>query len=93
MRTDPTPMQDAVKMYNEVSEDIREDIGLAHQWAIETLRDREGLGHQLFVIAGGDRQVVCTFAKPEWRGDHGGSPMDHAANAIVMSVCEYLSGC
>lgn len=43
------------------------------------------------MTASGNR-VVCSFAKPEWSGDHSGRGMDHGAEAIVMAVCEYIAG-
>lgn len=78
--------------YAEVPEYVREDICEATKWAIETLTDMEGSGHEIFVTACGDGFVCCSFAKPEWAGDHCGRGMEHGAQAIVMSVCEYVCG-
>jgi hypothetical protein len=80
-------------MYNNVPEDIKEDIVEACLWAKNTLTNFEGSGHQIFVTAEYKTQlVVCSFAKPEWAGDHCGRGMDHGAEAIVMAVCEYMCG-
>lgn len=80
------------KRYASISDDIKDDIELAARWAKEVLRDHEGSGHLLFVSASGANRVCCSFAKPEWPGDHCGRGMDHGAEAIVMAVCEYLEG-
>jgi hypothetical protein len=79
-------------MYARVPEDTKENIGEAYAWATKTLTEHEGAGHQIFVTAGRGRTVVCSFAKPAWPGDHSGRGMDHASEAIVMAVCEYLCG-
>lgn len=78
--------------YYAVPEHIREDICNASAWARKTLTDLEGCGHEIFVTAGKDGLVVCSFAKPSWAGDHCGRGMEHGAEAIVMAVCEYISG-
>lgn len=78
--------------YNAVSEYTREDLLEAITWATKTLTDLEGSGHQIYVTANKDGTVSCSFAKVEWAGDHCGRGMDHAAQAIVMAVCEYLNG-
>lgn len=78
--------------YMAVPEHIREDIELASIWARQKLTRHEGAGHQIFVTGTKDGMVVCSFAKPEWPGDHCGEPMEHGAQAIVLAVCEYLSG-
>lgn len=82
-----------IDSYNAVPEHIREDIVEAGVWARDTLRDHEGLGHQFYVVSNGsDGMVVCSFAKPEWAGDHCSRPMESGSEAIVMAVCEYLNG-
>ena len=81
--------------YDEVPAYIKEDIEDAIVWAKDKLMRHEGEGHDIYVTAAGTRapnQVVCSFAKPQWPGDHCSRPMDHAAEAIVMAVCEYLNG-
>lgn len=79
-------------MYNAVDESIRDDIVEASAWARETLTDHEGSGHQFYVSGSRDGLVVCSFAKPEWAGDHCSRGMEHGAEAMVMAVCEYLCG-
>ena len=78
--------------YEDIDDHTKEDIEEAIIWAKERLKHYEGSGHQIFVTACGDDLVSCSFAKPEWPGDFCGSGMDHAAEAIVMAVCEYLNG-
>ena len=92
-RYQPVAQEDRVQeRYSAVSDEVCEDIGLAHAWAIDALMRKEGEGHQLNISARGDNQVCCSFSKPEWGGDHCGRAMDHGAEAIVMAVCEYLEG-
>lgn len=79
-------------MYATIDQYIKDDIVEASAWARRTLTNHEGAGHDIYVSAGGDDMVVCSFAKPEWSGDHCGRPMDHGAEAIVIAVCEYLCG-
>lgn len=78
--------------FNKVSPDIREDIERAAKWARKTLRDHEGSGHSFHLNATKDGMFQCSFAKPEWSGDHCSKPMPEAPEAIVMAVCEYLNG-
>lgn len=78
--------------YEEVPEEIREDICEATKWARETLTNFDGKGHEIYVSSAGNGLVCCSFAKPEWAGDHCGRGMGHGAEAIVMAVCEYLNG-
>lgn len=78
--------------YAAVPEHIRDDICEATKWARETLTNLEGAGHEFYVTAGSDGLVRCSFAKSEWAGDHCGRGMEHGAEAIVMAVCEYMSG-
>ena len=79
-------------MYARTPEFAKENIGEAYAWATKTLTEREGAGHSVYVTAHGEGMVSCSFAKPEWAGDHSGRGMEHAAEAIVMAVCEYLCG-
>jgi hypothetical protein len=79
-------------MYDGIPEHIKEDICEATVWARETLTNYEGAGHCIYVTAKSNGLVVCSFAKPEWPGDHCGRGMEHGAEAIVMAVCEYLCG-
>lgn len=80
------------KSYYNVPEYIRDNICEASIWARETLTNLEGSGHSIYVTAGKNGTVVCSFAKPEWGGDHCSRGMDHGAEAIVMAVCEYING-
>jgi len=77
--------------YASVGYTIKDNIGEAYAWAVKELTNLEGSGHDLYVSARGTG-VCCSFAKPEWQGDHCGHAMDHGAEAIVMAVCEYLEG-
>ena len=80
------------KQYQEVPLYIREDVIAAALWAREKLRDHEGAGHDMQVTAEGGK-CICSFAKPQWAGDHRGSPEELASEAIVRAVIEYLNGC
>lgn len=82
----------AIDMYNSIPEDIRESIYEASNWAKNYLTNLEGCGHEFYITANSDGTVSCSFAKPEWGGDHSGSGMDHGAQAMVMAVCEYVNG-
>lgn len=79
--------------YAAVDEYVKEDIGAAYAWAKDRLMRHEGEGHAIYVTShhSGDG-VVCSFAKPQWPGDHCSRVMEHGAEAIVMAVCEYLNG-
>jgi hypothetical protein len=77
-------------LFDQVPQYIREDLVEAANWARKTLTEKEGSGHQICVTAGTKGGVVCSFAKSSWAGDHSGSETDEAAEAIVISVCEYL---
>ena len=79
-------------MYDGVPEYIREDVVEAGIWARETLTNKEGSGHAIYIFGTKDGMVECSFAKPSWPGDHCGSPMESGSEAIVMAVCEYLCG-
>lgn len=80
-----------VDRYLDLGEDVKHNLFLAVKWARKTLRDLEGKGHEINVVADRDGMVVCSFAKPEWPGDHSGSPMPTASEAVCMAVCEYLT--
>jgi len=82
------------EMFANIHEEIREDITLAAVWARDTLAEREGRGHIIQVSDAYQMEgfVVCSFAKPEWSGDHCGAPMPDGSQAIVRAVCEYLCG-
>ena len=79
-------------LYHTIPDYIKEDLFEAMSWAKTTLTELEGDGHHFDVFAQ-EGEVGCCFAKPEWGGDHCGRPMESAAEAVVMAVCEYLSGC
>lgn len=81
-----------LEMYESVPEHIREDIVEAGIWARDYMMRKEGEGHEFFVTANKDGTVTCSFAKPEWAGDHSSRGMEHGAQAIVMAVCEYVNG-
>lgn len=83
-----------LEKYESVDEYIREDIEKAARWARETLTNHEGSGHIFQVSSSYSNPgfVECSFAKPEWGGDHCSRPMELGSEAIVMAVCEYLCG-
>lgn len=85
--------QKAREMFDGIDDYTKDDLFEAITWAKETLRDLEGSGHHFNLSANKDGTMVCSFAKPEWAGDHSGSPMYSAGEAIVIAVCEYMSGC
>lgn len=78
------------KSYDLVPEYIKEDMLSSITWATDRLTDFDGSGHRIVVTASGDGLVCCSFAKPEWAGDHCGRGMETASEAIVMAVIEYL---
>lgn len=79
-------------MYNSIPEYIREDICEASKWAQDYMTKLEGEGHEFYITAKEDGTVCCSFAKPEWSGDHSSRGMEHGAQAMVMAVCEYVNG-
>lgn len=68
-----------------------DNIGDAVDWARETLTKHEGAGH-IFQLIFENGKYFCCFAKPQWSADHCSQGMDESHEAIVMAVCEYLSG-
>lgn len=83
--------------YNSVDRYIKEDVGEAIKWAKETLTKHEGDGHSFYISSrqfkdSGHWGVCCSFAKPEWGGDHCSRAMQEGSEAVVMAVCEYLCG-
>jgi hypothetical protein len=87
-----TAYDNAVAMYHALPDYVRRsDVAEAIDWARKTLTDKEGSGHQ-FYLSTEDGKFVCSFAKPEWAGDHCSAPYFDAEKAIIMAVCEYLSG-
>jgi hypothetical protein len=90
-----TPYERAQIMFNELPEHLRTDLVEAAIWARDTLRDKEGAGHHFELSPDGVNggTMSCSFAKPEWPGDHSGAYMPTAAEAITIAVCEYLCGC
>ena len=78
--------------YDEVPTYLKEDFVEAAIWARDTLRDHEGKGHHFELSPEPDGTLACSFAKPEWPGDHCGRGMETAAEAIVRAVVEYLNG-
>lgn len=86
--------QNALAMFQALPEYIREcDLGTAMDWARKTLTNHEGSGHDFYLHSDEPGLFCCSFAKPEWAGDHCGDQYQDAGQAIVMAVCEYLSGC
>ena len=85
------PSEATNQMYSAVAEHVRFDLVEAAVWARDTLRDHEGSGHDIQLSSDRDG-LVCSFAKPEWAGDHCGPAMESASEAIVMAVCSYLCG-
>lgn len=83
----------AKKAFDDVPECVRMDLFEALTWAKQTLTNHEGAGHsfELAYDTKTDGFIAC-FAKPRWNADHASQPMDTAQEAIVMAVCEYLSG-
>jgi len=82
----------AKEMYDGLPTHIKEDVVDAGLWARDTLMREEGEGHIINVTANDKRECSCSFAKPEWGGDHSGPYMELASEAIVMAVCTYLNG-
>lgn len=78
-------------MYDALPQHLKDDLVDACVWARQTLMEKEGSGHD-FQISGGDEGLCCSFAKPEWSGDHSGPYMSTASEAIVAAVCSYLCG-
>ena len=89
----PIAKAKAQAAYDAVDDTFKEDVVEAAIWARDTLMRHEGEGHSFVVHAEKDRRLSVSFAKPRWASDHSGSPMDSAAEAFVMAVCEYLNGC
>jgi hypothetical protein len=84
--------ESALEMYKNVPDFIKENLVEACIWARNTLTDYEGLGHILEISANKDGLLCCSFAKLQWPGDHCGSYMETASQAVIISVCEYLNG-
>ena len=72
--------------YKNVPQYIKDDIGEAIAWAKNILTKEEGDGHMFYVYAEKNR-VACSFAKPEWSGDHCGRSMQHGAEASNSNGC------
>lgn len=81
----------ALALYEDIDLYIKEDLVEAAIWARDTLMKHEGEGHHFELSANSEGLLCCSFAKPSWPGDHSGSYMPTAAEAIVMSVCEYMA--
>lgn len=81
-----------VAYYDSIDDNIKENLVNAIAWATKTLESHEGKGHEFYIIGTENNLVVCSFAKPQWAGDHCGRPMEHGSLAIVMAVSEYLNG-
>ena len=88
-----TRKQMALEMYENLPDDPKTgDLFDALNWARNTLRDHEGSGHQFYIHATVAGEFQCSFAKPEWGGDHCSDAYPEACQAIIMAVCEYLNG-
>ncbi|AHC30579.1 hypothetical protein CC53_gp162 [Rhizobium phage vB_RleS_L338C] len=86
-------LEDAtVAMYDTVPSEIKCNVFKAHRWAKDFLMRREGSGHHFCLHREKNGLISCSFAKPEWAGDHGGMEMPTGAEAIVRAVCEYVHG-
>lgn len=84
----------ADEMFAALPESIQDcDIAEAIDWARETLTNHEGSGHSFYLHTDKPGLFRCSFAKPKWASDHCSDHYDDASKAIVMAVCEYLSGC
>ena len=73
--------------------EIKSNVYRAYRWAKKTLTYAEGHGHHIVLSRkyNNHKLICCSFAKPEWPGDHSGSYQETAAMAIVISVIEYLN--
>lgn len=91
-RVKEAAMQNAQALYEAVPESAQWDLFDALLWARNTLAAKEGAGHVFEVSPTRDGAVVCTFSKLEWAGEHSSQPMETGSEAVVMAVCEYLSG-
>ena len=87
-----TYKQRADIFYSEIPDHIKEDLCDSILWAKNFLTHHEGGGHDFQISTNANGEFCCSFAKPEWSGDHSGRYMLTVPEAIVMSVCEYLSG-
>lgn len=87
----PVPYAKAQAAFNNVPECTRQDLLEAITWAKSTLTELEGGGHY-FELGYCDDGFIACFAKPSWNADHVSQPMPTAQEAIVMAVCEYMSG-
>ncbi len=93
MTRDNSRKKAAREMYKKVPDSAKlGDLFDALSWARDTLRDKEGLGHQFHIHATINEMFQCSFAKPEWGGDHCSDEYPEAEEAIIMAVCEYLCG-
>lgn len=77
--------------FNNVPLEIKTNVFKAKRWAISRLTELEGKGHYICISKESPKsnKIVCSFAKPQWPGDHCGIPCDTGAEAIVKSVLEY----
>lgn len=74
-----------------IPEDAFEDTQSMLKWAGNFLLQKEGAGHQLWLAWHKDG-VSFGFAKPEWPGDHYGTPEKDTEDAIARSIYEYING-
>lgn len=89
----PLVRQKADALFAAVAEDTRTDLASALEWATATLREQEGGGHAFQLFSEGQGSFSVTFSKPEWAGEHSTRYQGElGSEAIVMAVCEYLSG-
>lgn len=85
--------------------DIKVNARRAIRWAKDFLMRREGEGHSFHLhhdetfdwstkppTRTKTGRIQCSFAKPEWAGDHCSRSMPTGAEAVVMAVCEYTNG-
>lgn len=80
-------------MFDSIPSNIKSNVFVAFKWAKNRLMRLEGEGHKIVLSRNkSTNKICCSFAKPEWPGDHCGKEMETGALAIVISVCEYENG-
>jgi hypothetical protein len=82
---------EVARAVEQVPPHITSNVLVAWRWAKDRLMRREGDGH-CFHLHRKRSGISCSFAKPEWAGDHAGEVMPTGALAIVQAVLEYEHG-
>lgn len=80
------------KLIAAIPDDIKGSAFKAYRWAKNRLMRLEGEGHSIYIHRERDGMITCSFAKPEWPGDHSGRKQPTGALAIVGAVLEYENG-